>query len=160
MSQLQRDRRPGGPATRESVLREPDAARAGPAATLRSARPSLTAAARVHARRHSVQRRYRSVALGRTPTGTGPGTRALPARGLHGPADRWRIGDVLLWSRGTEMSAAAAVLACRSTAPATVASSAPPATATPASASVDGAPVGDPAPTPAVTIAVVVGRRR
>jgi len=144
---------PSGPATRASVVCELNAVRAAEGQAPLRQRASLTTAARNHAR-DMVARRYFAHD---NPEGIGPGGRARRA-GYMDAAERWRIGEVLLWSRGTQLTASAAVQAWLNS------SGHRRIILTPAYRDAgiglaDGAPVGDPSDTPALTISVVVGRR-
>ena len=92
-----------------------------------------------------------------SPEGEGPGERARRA-GYMDHAERWRIGEVLIWTRGAKLTAAAAVQAWLGS---------------PGHRAVilragyrdagvgiaGGAPQGSPDARPATTIAVVTGRR-
>ena len=144
---------PPGGTDRVAVVCELNAARAeegrGPLRT----RASLERAATAHAQ-DMVARGYFAH---ESPDGDGPAVRARRAGYLRGAA-RWRIGEVLIWSRGSPLTAEAAVGAWLGS---------------PAhrrillqrryedvgAGVVDGAPAGDPATQPATTIAVSFGRR-
>ena len=93
-----------------------------------------------------------------SPEGDGPPGSARAGRGTRANAERWRIGEVLIWTRGAPLTASAAVDAWLASPPhrrvllqrryedvgAGI---------------VAGAPLGDPALTPAATITVLFGRR-
>jgi uncharacterized protein YkwD len=145
---------PSGPATRDSVICELNAVRAAEGQAPLRQRVSLTTAARDHARDMVV----RSDFAHDNPEGIGPAGRARRA-GYMNAARRWRIGEVLLWSRGTEVTAAAAVQAWLNR-PGHRRIILTPAYRDAGVGLADGAPVGDPSSTPALTISVVVGRRR
>ena len=97
---------PGGAATPAAVVCELNATRAAHGLAPLTARRSLATAARRHAA-DMVERRYFAH---ESPEGEGPGQRARRA-GYMDHAERWRIGEVLIWSRGAELTAAAAVQA-------------------------------------------------
>ena len=145
---------PSGPITRAGVLCELNAARAANDLAPLRARASLTTAGERHAR-DMVARGYFAH---ENPEGEGPGRRAMRARYMSG-MERWRIGEILLWSRGAELTAADAVQAWLDS-PGHRRIILTGAYRDAGVGLVDGAPVGDPAQTPALTIAVVVGRRR
>ena len=144
---------PPGGTDRAAILCEINAARADAGAGPVRSRPSLGDAAVAHSR-DMVERRYFAH---ESPEGEGPADRARRA-GYMRRADSWRIGEVLAWSRGETLTAAAVVelwldspphrrilLSRRyrdvGTGP------------------VGGAPVGDPSVRPATTVTVVFGRR-
>jgi uncharacterized protein YkwD len=117
-------------------------------------RPSLIAAARAHSS-DMVERGYFAH---ESPGGAGPADRARRA-GYMRRASAWRVGEVLLWSRGGALTAARAVelwldspkhrriLLGRRYRDVGVGLAA-------------GAPAGNPGTLPATTLTVVVGRRR
>jgi uncharacterized protein YkwD len=132
---------------------ELNAARAAAGRDPLRARASLERAAADHAE-DMVARRYFAHD---SPGGANAATRARRAGYLRG-AERWRIGEVLIWSRGRTLTAKAAVDAWL---------------ASPSHRRVllqrryedvgagiaVGAPFGDPAAQPAATVAVSFGRR-
>jgi uncharacterized protein YkwD len=136
-----------------AVVCEINAARAAEGRGALASTPSLARAAAAHAA-DMVERRYFAHD---SPDCTTPVTRARRAGYLRG-AERWSIGEVLIWSRGRPLTASAAVDAWL---------------ASPAHRRVllrrryedvgagiaPGAPLGDPATQPATTIAVSLGRR-
>ena len=144
---------PPGGTDRIAVVCELNAARAEAGRTALRARPSLERAATGHSS-DMVARRYFAH---ETPEGDGPGERARRA-GYTRHAQRWRIGEVLIWTRGEPLTASAAVDAWLASPPhrhvllqrryedvgAGI---------------VAGAPLGDSALTPATTITVLFGRR-
>jgi uncharacterized protein YkwD len=144
---------PQGGTDRAAVVCELNAARDAAGRDPLQARPSLGEAAAGHAA-DMVARRYFAH---RSPEGDGPAARARRA-GYMRDADRWRIGEILIWSRGAPLTARAAVDAWL---------------ASPGhrrvllesryedvgAAVVAGAPRGNPGSQPATTIVVVFGRR-
>jgi uncharacterized protein YkwD len=142
-----------GAVDRATVLCELNAARAAAGRLPVQSRPSLNAAARGQAR-DMVARRYFAH---ESPEGSGPVERAERAGYLRHAA-AWRLGEIQIWSRGAPLTAAMAVdawlgspghrrvLLGRAYRDAGV-------------GVVDGAPLGDPAVTPAATIVVTLGRR-
>jgi uncharacterized protein YkwD len=132
---------------------ELNAARAAAGRAPLRARPSLEEAATAHAA-DMVERRYFAH---ESPGGSNAADRARAA-GYIGDADRWRIGEILIWTRGAPLTANAAVDAWL---------------ASPAHRRIllqrryedvgvgiaAGAPAGRPQAQPATTIAVSFGRR-
>jgi uncharacterized protein YkwD len=97
---------PPGGIDRAAIACELNVARAQAGLPPVRARPALERAATAHAE-DMVARGYFAH---ETPAGTGPAERARRAGYLDG-AVRWRIGEVLIWSRGTPLTAEAAVTA-------------------------------------------------
>jgi uncharacterized protein YkwD len=138
---------------RSAIVCEINAARADAGRKPVRSRPSLADAARGHSR-DMVDRRYFAHD---SPDGEGPGDRARRA-GYVRHADSWRVGEVLAWSRGEELTAAAVVdlwLGSPSHRRILLSSRFRDVGAGP----VAGAPVGNPAVEPATTITVVFGHR-
>jgi uncharacterized protein YkwD len=144
---------PPGGIDHAAVVCELNAARAEAGRGTLRERPSLQRAATAHAE-DMVARHY----FGHeSPDGDNAAARARRAGYLR-TADRWRIGEILIWTRGAPLTAAAAVDAWLASPPhrrvllqrryedvgAGVAS---------------GAPAGNEATLPATTIAVTFGRR-
>jgi uncharacterized protein YkwD len=144
---------PPGGADRAAIVCEINAARGDAGRAPVRTRRSLADAARGHSR-DMVERRYFAHD---SPEGEGPADRARRA-GYTRHADSWRIGEVLAWSRGETLTAAAVVDLWLGS---------PPHRRVLLSrryrdvgaAPVAGAPLGDPALRPATTITVVFGRR-
>lgn len=144
---------PQGGIDHAAVVCELNAARAEAGRGSLQVRPALQRAATKHAE-DMVARGYFAH---ESPEGDGPAVRARRERYMRG-AERWRIGEILIWSRGTTLTAEAAVDAWL---------------ASPGHRRVllgsryadvgvgiaDGAPGGNPATQPATTIAVSFGRR-
>jgi uncharacterized protein YkwD len=143
---------PGG-TDRSAIVCEINAARAEAGRGPLRSRPSLADAARDHSR-DMVERRYFAHD---SPDGEGPADRARRA-GYMRHADSWRIGEVLAWSRGQTLTAAAVVelwLGSPSHRRILLSRRYRDVGAGP----VDGAPMGDAAVQPATTVTVVFGRR-
>jgi uncharacterized protein YkwD len=144
---------PPGATDATAVVCELNVARAAAGRGPLAATPSLERAATAHAT-DMVARQYFAHT---SPGGGTAATRARRAGYLRG-MERWSIGEVLMWSRGAPLTAAAAVGAWL---------------ASPAHRDIllrrryedvgagiaPGAPLGDPASQPAATIAVSFGRR-
>lgn len=144
---------PAGATDRAAIVCEVNAARAGAGLAPVRYRPSLAAAARAHAA-DMVARGYFAHT---DPDGDGPAQRARRAGYLDG-ARSWRLGEVLLWSRGAPLTAAAAVgMWLDSGKHRRVLLSPRYRDIGPGIA--PGAPAGDPALLPATTLTVVLGRR-
>jgi uncharacterized protein YkwD len=138
---------------RAAVICEINSARVAAGRRALQSRPSLTAGARGHAR-DMVTRHY----FGHdSPEGDGPVQRARRAGYLR-HAVRWRIGEILIWSRGATLTAAGAVRAWLAS-PGHRRVMLSPAFGEVGAAAAAGAPRGDPDVTPATTIAVMFGRR-
>ena len=143
-----------GAADRAAVVCEINAARADAGRAPLRSRPSLADAARGHSA-DMVERRYFAH---ESPDGAGPADRAWDA-GYMRHADSWRLGEVLLWSRGALLTAARAVkLWFESPSHRRILLS--PRYRDVGAGLAPGAPLGDPALTPATTLTVDVGRRR
>jgi uncharacterized protein YkwD len=143
-----------GASDRAAIVCEINAARADAGRAPLESRTSLVGAADAHSR-DMVARRYFSHD---SPEGEGPADRARRA-GYMRHADIWRIGEVLAWSRGETLTAAAAVDLWLDSPPhrrILLSRRYRDVGAGP----VAGAPLGDPAVKPATTITVVFGRRR
>lgn len=141
-------------ADRAAIVCEINAARAEAGRAPLRTRPSLAEAARAHSS-DMVERRYFAHD---SPEGEGPADRAKRA-GYMRHADSWRIGEVLLWSRGERLTAARAVelwLGSPSHRRVLLSTRYRDLGAAP----VPGAPLGDPGVQPATTVTVVFGRRR
>ena len=144
---------PPGGIDATALVCEINAARASAGRAELAATPALARAATAHAT-DMVERHYFAHD---SPGGGTPVTRARRAGYLRG-MERWAIGEVLIWNRGSPVTAAAAVAAWL---------------ASPdhrrillrrryedvGAGIVPGAPLGDPALQPATTIAVSLGRR-
>ena len=144
---------PPGATDATAVVCELNVARAEAGRGALASTPSLARAATAHAT-DMVERRFFAHD---SPGGGTPVTRARRAGYLRG-IERWSIGEVLMWSRGQPLTAAAAVDAWL---------------ASPDHRRIllrrryedvgvgiaPGAPLGDPATQPAATIAVSFGRR-
>lgn len=144
---------PPGGTDAAAVVCEINAARAEEGRGALASTPSLARAATAHAA-DMVERQYFAH---ESPGGATPATRARRAGYLRG-AEHWRIGEVLMWSRGSPLTAKAAVDAWL---------------ASPGHRRIllgrryedvgagiaPGAPAGNPANQPATTIAVSFGRR-
>jgi uncharacterized protein YkwD len=144
---------PPGATDRSSVVCEINAARAAAGAGRVQWRPSLAEAAAAQAG-DMVARRYFAH---ESPDGDGPAARVRRAGYLRHAA-RWRVGEIMIWKRGTPLTASAAVAAWL---------------ASPShrrimlrrgyedvgAGSVPAAPLGDPGSAPATTLVVVFGRR-
>ena len=145
---------PEGAADRAAFLCEINAARADAGRWPLKGRPSLVDAARAHSA-DMVDRRYFAH---ESPEGEGPADRARRA-GYMRHAATWRIGEVLLWSRGESLTAAHAVeLWLESPSHRRVLLS--PRYRDVGAGPVPGAPVGDPDGRPATTVTVVFGKRK
>jgi uncharacterized protein YkwD len=145
---------PPGGTDRTAIVCEINAARADAGRAAVRSQASLTDAARGHSR-DMVARRYFAHD---SPEGEGPADRARRA-GYTRHADAWRIGEVLAWSRGETLTAAAVVDLWLGSPPhrrILLSRRYRDVGAGP----VAGAPLGDPAVQPATTITVVFGRRR
>jgi uncharacterized protein YkwD len=144
---------PPGATDRAAIVCEINAARADAGRALLQSRTSLARAADGHSS-DMVARRYFAH---ESPEGEGPADRALAA-GYMRRADAWRIGEVLAWSRGEPLTAAAVVDLWLGSPPhrrILLSRRYRDVGAGP----VAGAPLGDPAIQPATTITVVFGRR-
>jgi uncharacterized protein YkwD len=144
---------PPGGTDRAAIVCEINAARAAAGRGPVRSRQSLADAARGHSR-DMVDRRYFAHD---SPEGEGPADRARHA-GYMRNADSWRIGEVLAWSRGETLTAAAVVdlwLGSPSHRRILLSRRYRDVGAGP----VRGAPIGDPAVTPATTVTVLFGRR-
>jgi uncharacterized protein YkwD len=145
---------PEGATDRAAIVCEINAARADAGRSALTSRPALAKAARSHSA-DMVERRYFAH---ESPEGEGPADRARRA-GYMRHADSWRIGEVLLWSRGEPLTAARAVeLWLDSPGHRHVLLS--PHYRHVGAGPVPGAPVGDPDVKPATTITVVFGSRK
>ena len=145
---------PEGATDRAALVCEINAARADAGRWPLKGRPSLVEAARAHSA-DMVERRYFAH---ESPEGEGPADRARRA-GYMRHSDTWRIGEVLLWSRGESLTAAHAVeLWLESPSHRHVLLS--PRYRDVGAGPVPGAPVGEPDDRPATTVTVVFGRRR
>jgi uncharacterized protein YkwD len=145
---------PPGAADRAAMVCEINAARVEAGRAPLRTRPSLAEAARAH----SSDMIERSYFAHDSPEGEGPADRARRA-GYMRHADSWRIGEVLLWSRGEPLTAARAVemwLGSPSHRRVLLSSRYRDVGAGPE----PGAPLGDPGVQPATTVTVVFGRRR
>jgi uncharacterized protein YkwD len=139
---------------RSAIVCEINAARADAGRAPVRSRPSLAEAARGHSH-DMVERRYFAHD---SPEGENPADRARRA-GYMRHADSWRIGEVLAWSRGETLTAAAVVdlwLGSPSHRRILLSRRYRDVGAGP----VDGAPMGDPGILPATTVTVVFGVRR
>ena len=144
---------PQGGADRAALVCEINAARSSAGRAPVRSRPALVDAARGHSN-DMVERRYFAH---ETPEGEGPDDRARDAGYLRHAAE-WRIGEVLLWSRGEELTAAHAVelwLASPSHKRVMLSRHYRDVGA----GQVAGAPMGDPLLEPAFTVTVVFGNR-
>jgi uncharacterized protein YkwD len=144
---------PEGASDRAAFVCEINAARADAGRWPLKSRPALVEAARAHSG-DMVERRYFAH---ESPEGEGPADRARRA-GYMRHADSWRIGEVLLWSRGERLTAARAV-ALWLDSPSHRHVLLSPRYRDLGAAPVPGAPVGDPEVEPATTVTVVFGRR-
>jgi uncharacterized protein YkwD len=145
---------PPGAAHPAAIVCEINATRAAAGLAPVRSRPSLAEAAEVHSR-DMVARRY----FGHeNPDGESPADRARRA-GYMRNADSWRIGEVLAWSRGGTLTAAAAVQMWLGSPPHRRILLSP-RYRDAGAGRVAGAPLGDPAISPATTVTVVLGRRR
>jgi uncharacterized protein YkwD len=145
---------PPDAADRAAIVCEINVARAEAGRAPLTSRRSLGDAAGAHSS-DMVERRYFAHD---SPEGTGPADRARQAGYLR-HAESWRIGEILLWSRGEPLTAAHAIdmwLASPSHKHVLLS----PRYRDVGAGPVPGAPVGDPAKQPATTITVVFGRRR
>ena len=143
-----------GATDRAAIVCEINAARAEAGSASLQNRPSLAAAARAHSS-DMVERRYFAH---ESPEGDGPAERARRA-GYMRHAGSWRVGEILLWSRGEPLTAARAVdMWLDSPSHRRILLS--PRYRDVGAGPVDGAPVGDPDVDPATTVTVVFGRRR
>ena len=144
---------PPGGTDRAAVVCELNAARAEAGREPVRARPSLERAATAHAA-DMVERRYFAHD---SPGGSSAADRARRAGYMRG-AERWRIGEILIWTRGTPLTAKAAVDAwLASPSHRRILLSRPYDDV--GVGIVPGAPSGDPEAQPATTIAVSFGRR-
>jgi uncharacterized protein YkwD len=142
-----------GAADRAAVVCEINVARAEAGRAPVRSRPSLTEAAVGHSA-DMVERRYFEH---QSPEGDGPADRARRA-GYMRHAHHWRVGEVLVWSRGETLTAAAAVdLWLGSPSHRRILLS--PRYRDVGAGLVAGAPLGDPSLEPATTLTVVFGRR-
>jgi uncharacterized protein YkwD len=145
---------PPDASNRDAIVCEINAARADAGRAMLTSRPSLAAAARAHSA-DMIDGRYFAHD---SPEGEGPADRARRA-GYMRHAGSWRIGEVLLWSRGEPLTAARAVeMWLESPSHRRVLLS--PHYRDVGAGPVPGAPVGDPGVQPATTVTVVLGRRR
>jgi uncharacterized protein YkwD len=145
---------PPDASNRDAIVCEVNAARAAAGRAPLASRPSLAAAARAHSA-DMVDRRYFAHD---SPEGEGPADRARRA-GYMRHAGSWRIGEVLLWSRGEPLTAARAVeMWLESPSHRRVLLS--PHYRDVGAGPLSGAPVGDPGVQPATTVTVVFGRRK
>jgi uncharacterized protein YkwD len=145
---------PPGATDRAAIVCEINAARAEDGRAPLRSRPALVEAARGHSQ-DMVARGYFAHD---SPEGEGPADRARHA-GYMRHADTWRIGEVLAWSRGEALTAAAVVDLWLDSPPhrrVLLSRGYRHVGAGP----VAGAPLGEPAVQPATTITVVLGRRR
>jgi len=143
-----------GATDRSAVVCELNAARAGAGLGPLQSRPSLAEAARAHADDMVARQFFSHV----SPEGESAATRARRAGYLRN-AERWRIGEVLIWRRGgTPLTAAAAVTAWLGS-PSHRQILLSPRYRDVGAGVVAGAPFGDPARAPAATFTVVFGRR-
>jgi uncharacterized protein YkwD len=145
---------PPDASNRDAIVCEVNAARAAAGRAPLASRPSLAAAARAHSA-DMVDRRYFAHD---SPEGEGPADRARRA-GYMRHAGSWRIGEVLLWSRGEPLTAARAVeMWLESPSHRRVLLS--PHYRDVGAGPLSGAPVGDTGVQPATTVTVVFGRRK
>lgn len=144
---------PPGGTDAAALVCELNAARAAADREPLRSRPALERAATRHAA-DMVERGY--FAHG-SPGGDNAADRARRAGYLRG-AERWRIGEVLIWTRGTPLTAAAAVQAWLGS-PAHRRVLLQSRYEDVGAGIVPGAPLGDPATQPATTISVSLGRR-
>jgi uncharacterized protein YkwD len=143
-----------GAADRAAVVCEINAARVEAGRAPLRSRRSLADAAGGHSA-DMVERRYFAH---ESPDGAGPADRAGDA-GYMRHADSWRVGEVLLWSRGAPLTAARAVeMWLESPSHRRILLS--PRYRDVGAGLAPGAPVGDPAPASATTVTVDFGRRR
>jgi uncharacterized protein YkwD len=144
---------PPGGTGRAAVVCEINAVRSDAGRPPVRSRPSLVDAALTHSD-DMVERRYFAH---ETPEGDGPAERASEAGYMRHSAV-WRIGEVLLWSRGETLTAARAVeLWLESPSHKQVLLSRRYRDV--GAGWVAGAPLGDPGLEPATTVTVVFGRR-
>ena len=132
---------------------ELNAARAAAGRAPLRARPSLEEAATAHAA-DMVERGYFAH---ESPDGANAADRAHRSGYLR-RADHWRIGEILIWTRGAPLTAKAAVDAWLASPPHRRILLQPPYEDVGVGI-VPGAPAGRPATQPATTIAVSLGRR-
>jgi uncharacterized protein YkwD len=145
---------PPGAADRSAVVCEINAARAEAGRGLLRFRPSLAEAAGAHSA-DMVARRYFAH---ESPEGTGPADRVWAA-GYMQHAESWRVGEILLWSRGTPLTAERAVeMWLDSPSHRRIVLS--PRYRDVGAGLAPGAPLGDPSLTSATTVTVNFGRRR
>ncbi len=144
---------PPGGTDATALVCELNAARAEAGRDPLRSRPALERAATRHAA-DMVERRYFAHD---SPDGDSAADRARRAGYLRG-ADHWRIGEVLIWTRGAPLTAASAVRAWLGS-PAHRRVLLQPRYEDVGAGIVAGAPFGDPATEPATTIAVSFGRR-
>jgi uncharacterized protein YkwD len=139
-----------GPA---AIVCEINAARAEAGRAPLHARPSLA----VGARAHSSDMVERSYFAHESPDGEGPADRAREAGYLRN-ADDWRVGEILLWSRGAPLTAARAVgMWLDSPSHRRILLS--PRYRDVGAGPAPGAPFGDPGSASATTVTVMFGRR-
>jgi uncharacterized protein YkwD len=145
---------PAGAADRAAIVCEINAARAEAGRARLHSRPSLTDAGLAHSA-DMVARRYFAH---ESPEGEGPAERVRRA-GYIRHAHSWRVGEVLLWTRGEPLTAARAVqLWLESPSHRRILLS--PRYRDVGAGPVDGAPAGDPGVGPATTVSVMLGRRK
>jgi len=145
---------PAGGTDRAAVVCEINAARAAVGRAPLRSRSSLTEAARAHSA-DMVARRYFAHD---SPEGEGPADRAWNA-GYMRHAESWRVGEILLWSRGAPLTAAGAIgMWLESPSHRRILLS--PRYRDVGAGPVPGAPLGDDGAASATTITVDFGRRR
>jgi uncharacterized protein YkwD len=144
---------PPGGTDRAAVVCELNAARAAAGRARLHVRPSLERAATAHAA-DMVERRYFAH---ESPGGDNPADRARRSGYLR-RADEWRIGEILIWTRGAPLTAEAAVDAWLIS-PSHRRIMLQPPYEDVGVGIVAGAPAGRPEAQPATTIAVSFGRR-
>jgi uncharacterized protein YkwD len=146
---------PPGAADRSAVVCEINAARAEAGRGLLQYRPSLAEASGAHSA-DMVARRYFAH---ESPEGAGPADRAWDA-GYMRHADSWRVGEVLVWSRGSAPLTAARAVELWLDSPSHRRILLSPRYRDVGAGLAPGAPLGDPALTSATTVTVTLGRRR
>jgi uncharacterized protein YkwD len=134
---------------------EINAARAEAGRGLLQYRPSLAEASGAHSA-DMVARRYFAH---ESPEGAGPADRAWDA-GYMRHADSWRVGEVLVWSRGSAPLTAARAVELWLDSPSHRRILLSPRYRDVGAGLAPGAPLGDPALTSATTVTVTLGRRR
>jgi uncharacterized protein YkwD len=144
---------PPGASDPAAIVCEINAIRAAAGLAPLRSRPSLADAAEAHSRDMVARRFFAHDA----PDGDSPADRARQA-GYMRSADSWRVGEVLAWSRGGTLTAAAAVQMWRGS-PKHRRILLSPRYRDAGAGPVAGAPLGDPAVQPATTVTVVLGRR-